>query len=327
MVPTLGNPLLGACIASLERQSFTDMEIVIVDNSGRNEARRLLHAATRARVVSVAENRGFGGAVNLGFQEYPAEFLATLNDDAEASPDWLQSLVSALEGDPEAGMAASLVALAGSGKVDSSGMLVARDGTSKQRGHGDPIENWLAPGQTLCPSGSAAIYRAEMLEQSGLFEEDFFLYCEDTDLGLRGRWAGWRCLYVPNARVEHHYSASAGAASSLKAWLVERNRLRLAVRCLPLAWLLGVPAASLVRYFWHAVSLVSGRGKAAEYARGGGRFFSLIWMVIRAHADLAVNWRTLWRQRRSIQRGPASPREIARILGQSVIGLREVARL
>lgn len=327
MVPTLGNPLLGACIASLERQSFSEMEIVIVDNSGRNEARRLLPPETRARIVGSAENRGFGGAVNLGFQECPAEYLATLNDDAEASPEWMQSLVAALESDPGAGMAASLVLLAGSGHVDSSGMLIARDGTSKQRGHGDPAERWGEPGETLCPSGSAAIYREAMLRETGLFEEDFFLYCEDTDLGLRGRWAGWRCLYVPEARVAHRYSASAGAASSLKAWLVERNRLRLAVRCLPLSWLLMAPAASLVRYFWHAGSMLSGRGKAAEYTRSGGGALSLVAMVIRAHIDLAANWRSLWSKRRTIQGGRVSSAEMAGILGQSLISLREVARL
>jgi GT2 family glycosyltransferase len=327
VVPTLGNPLLGACIASLERQTFKEMEIVIVDNSGRNEARRLLPPETRARIIGSPENRGFGGAVNLGFLEYPAEYLATLNDDAEASPKWMESLVNALDSDPAAGMAASLVALAGTGEVDSAGMLIARDGTSKQRGHGDAVECWREPGETLCPSGSAAIYREAMLQETGLFEEDFFLYCEDTDLGLRGRWAGWRCLYLPEARVEHRYSASAGAASSLKAWLVERNRLRLAVRCLPLAWLFFVPAASLIRYFWHAVSMLDGRGKAAEYARSGGGVFSLMAMVIRAHFDLALNWSGLWRERRRIQRVRVSSAEMGRILGRSLIGLREVARL
>ena len=75
------------------------------------------------------------------------------------------------------------------------------------------------------PSGSAALYRREMLEEIGLFDESFFLYCEDTDLGLRARWAGWECLYVPDAMVEHRYSHSAGKASALKAYYVERNRL------------------------------------------------------------------------------------------------------
>ena len=85
----------------------------------------------------------------------------------------------------------------------------------------------------LLPSGSAALYRRKMLDEIGLFDETFFLYCEDTDLGLRARWAGWECVYVPGAVVEHRYSHSAGRASPLKAYYVERNRLYTAIKNLP----------------------------------------------------------------------------------------------
>ncbi len=247
------------------------MEVVVVDNSGSGEARRMLPADTVARLIENPKNAGFGGAINQAYSAYPAEFLATLNDDAEASPQWLEHLVGALDSDPGAGMAASLVVLSESNSVDSAGMLVARDGSSKQRGHNDPIGSWASAGDALCPSGSAAIYRGKMLERTGLFEESFFLYCEDTDLGLRARWAGWRCPFVPAATVRHNYSASAGRASSLKAWLVERNRLRVAVRCLPGSWLALAPFASALRYFWHVISIFEGRGKAAEYIARRGR--------------------------------------------------------
>ena len=81
--------------------------------------------------------------------------------------------------------------------LDSAGMLIAADGSSKQRGHGEPPANIRAASDALFPSGSAALYRRKMLDEIGLFDERFFLYCEDTDLGLRARWAGWECAYVP----------------------------------------------------------------------------------------------------------------------------------
>lgn len=326
VVPTLGNPFLAACVASLDRQTFSSMQVVVVDNSGSSQARALLSPDARARIIENHANVGFGGAVNQGFRQCPAEFLATLNDDAEAAPDWLESLVAALDAEPRAGMAAPLVTLADSGRVDSAGMMIARDASSRQRGHNDPPDAWNQPGEALCPSGSAAVYRSAMLEQTGLFEESFFLYCEDTDLGLRGRWAGWNCVYVPQARVSHHYSASAGRASESKAWLVERNRLRLAVRCLPLSWLLAAPLATLLRYFWHAVSLFDGRGKAAEFTRGGGGFLSLLSIVVRAHWDLISNGTRLWRERREIQSGPLSSSGMAAVLHRFRVTLREVAR-
>jgi GT2 family glycosyltransferase len=326
VVPTLGNPLLTACVASLERQSFTGMEIVVVDNSGSGEVRRILPADTRARIIENRANAGFGGAINQAFSAYPAEFLATLNDDAEASPEWLNALMAVLDGDPGSGMAASRVLLAESDRVDSAGMLIARDGSSKQRGHNDAGDRWSQPGQALCPSGSAAIYRAAMLERTGLFDDSFFLYCEDTDLGLRGRWAGWRCPFVPTAVVRHNYSASAGRASSLKAWLVERNRLRVAVRCLPASWLVLTPFAALLRYFWHAISILEGRGKAAEYTRGEGGPLRLAAIVLRAHLDLFREFPRLWRERRAIQRSGNSS-AMASLLSSHLISLREVARL
>ena len=86
-------------------------------------------------------------------------------------------------------------------------MLIARDGSSKQRGHGEPPAKFAADSDTLFPSGSAALYRRKMLDEIGLFDERFFLYCEDTDLGLRARWAGWECVYVAGAVVEHRVFA------------------------------------------------------------------------------------------------------------------------
>ncbi len=87
--------------------------------------------------------------------------------------------------------------------------------------------------EALFPSGSAALYRRKMLEEIGGFDDEFFLYCEDTDLGLRALWAGWKCFYVADAIVEHRYSHSAGRASALKAYLVERNRLYVAIEEFP----------------------------------------------------------------------------------------------
>src|SRR5207237_8976989 len=103
-----------------------------------------------------------------------------------------------------------------------------------------------------------------MLDEIGLFDESFFLYCEDTDLGLRARWAAWECLYVPEAVVEHCYSHSAGKASALKAFYVERNRLFLAFKNFTPLWLLRMPFYACLRYFWHTVFVAQGAGAAAS---------------------------------------------------------------
>src|SRR5262249_32282410 len=162
------------------------------------------------RMIANDRNLGFGAAINQGFRASEAPYLATLNDDAVADSQWLEAIVAAAEAHPTTGMFASQVRLAGSPLLDSAAMLIAADGSSKQRGHAEPPERFDRATEALCPSGSAALYRREMLDQIGLFDESFFLYCEDTDLGLRARRAGWECVYVPGAIVEHRYSHSAG---------------------------------------------------------------------------------------------------------------------
>ncbi|HEX5430340.1 MAG TPA: glycosyltransferase family 2 protein, partial [Bryobacteraceae bacterium] len=266
-VPTLtaGGALAG-CLRSLESQTFADFEVVVIDNSGISLASQFVaDASPRARLIANPSNAGFGGAVNQAFRSSQAPYLATLNDDAAARPGWLEALVHEAEAHPRAGMFASQVRMADSGLLDSAGMLIAADGSSKQRGHGREPEAFAKSDAALLPSGSAALYRREMLEQIGIFDEDFFLYCEDTDLGLRARWAGWECRYVARAVVDHRYSHSSGRASPLKAYLVERNRIYTMLKNFPLRLLVRAPFASLARYFWHAIFLLRGQGKAAEF--------------------------------------------------------------
>jgi GT2 family glycosyltransferase len=281
-VPTLtAGEVLEACLRALETQTVDEFEVVVIDNSG-NGLVKVSHP--RVRVIANEHNVGFGAAVNQAFHASAAPYLATLNDDAVADPRWLGTLLADAEAHPRIGMFASEVRMAGTGKLDSAGMLIAADGSSKQRGHGGSPGRFLeAPPEALFPSGSAAMYRRAMLNEIGLFDEGFFVYCEDTDLGLRAQWAGWGCHYVQGAVVEHRYSYSAGRASPLKAYYVERNRLYTIIKNFPARMLLAAPLAAMVRYFWHVAALVAGRGTTAEYRQSGHSAARLPLLVMRAH--------------------------------------------
>ncbi len=328
VIPTLTADLrLRECVESLGRQTRHDFEVIIVDNSGKGLVERN-GTAPGARVIENQRNAGFGTAINQGVRASAAPYIATLNDDAVAHPRWLDALVRAMERRPDAGMCASQVRLFGEDRLDSAGMLVARDGSSKQRGHGRTPEDFPVPEETLFPSGAAALYRRAMLEDIGGFDDCFFLYCEDTDLGLRARWAGWTCLYVPDAIAEHHYSHSAGGASPLKAYYVERNRLWVLAKNFPAGMLLGAPFATLGRYAWHARYLLEGRGSAARFRAEGHFGPKMAWYVVRAHASLVANAPRLWRQRRQIRaRARIAPAVFRRLLSCHSIGVRRVAAL
>jgi GT2 family glycosyltransferase len=332
VIPTLSaDARLAECLASLQRQIRQDFEVLVVDNSGAGRAAHTLRAAgleSFAKVLENPHNVGFGAAINQAMAASASPYLATLNDDTVAGPEWLDEMLRALEPRPDAGMCAPQIRLFGEDRIDSAGMLVARDGSSKQRGHGRPPGAFPVAEEILFPSGCAALYRRAMLDDLGGFDEAFFLYCEDTDLGLRARWAGWKCLYAPRAVAEHHYSHSAGAASALKAYYVERNRLFVAVKNFPGWMLAAVPAAAAVRYFWHMWFLAGGRGSAARFRSSGQAGPRLLWYVLRAHLALVPRGGRLWRQRRQIRAGARiTPAVFRHLLRAHSIRLRRIAAL
>ncbi len=329
MIPTLAaDQKLYECLAALEKQSRRDFEVIVVDNGGQdNDA---LHFAKRtgATILKPGRNVGFGAAVNLGYGRSRARFLAILNDDAVAHPQWLAALLTAMEARTDVGMCASQVRMMGEDSLDSAGMLICGDGSSRQRGHGSGVGTFCQNEEVLLPSGSAAMYRRSMLEEIGLFDEDFFLYCEDTDLGLRARWAGWKCLYVADAVVDHHYSHSAGRASALKAYYVERNRLFVIAKNFPAGMLLLAPFVTIARYAWHLRWMLVRRGAAARFREDEGSALLLVWIAIRAHLACFSRCVTLWRKRRAIQRtARVSSTAFHELLAAHAISARHLAEL
>src|SRR6266853_2457772 len=132
-VPTLaGDSVLAECLRSLAAQSFQDFETVVVDNGGGTAQA----SGFRIRTILNQRNVGFGTAVNQVIRDSQSTYLAALNDDAVADRRWLETLVASADAHPSAGMFASQVRLGDSGMLDSAGMLIAADGSSKQRGHG-----------------------------------------------------------------------------------------------------------------------------------------------------------------------------------------------
>ncbi len=326
-IPTLeaGAPL-AACLRSLNRQIFREFEVIVINN-GPQACSAPAELFFPCRFLSPGENVGFGAAVNMVARNTAAPFIATLNDDTEPDPTWLDALVREISTNPRIGMCASRIRLFESGKLDSAGMLICLDGSSKQRGRGAPPSTFDSSEEVLLPSACAALYRRQMLEDVGFFDEDYFLYCEDTDLGLRGRWAGWGCRYAPGATLRHHYSLTAGTFSPLKARFVERNRMWVAVKNFPVALLAVAPLISILRYSWQFASLSTGRGAAAGYVRSGNSFGSALAILAGAHGETLRLLPSLLRKRAAIRRTrKISSLTFLKLLFRHRITARELAR-
>ncbi len=223
-----GRHLLERCLHSLKTQTYASFDIVVVDNGSSDGSVEWVEANyPAATIIRNDRNLGFAVALNQGIQASDAPYVVTLNNDTEVVPGWLETLIQAAESAPDVGMCASHILFDDRRHiVDSMGIKVDWSGTAWNQGHGHPEPgNREEPIPVWGASAAAALYRRAMLDDIGLFDEDFFAYYEDVDLAWRAQSAGWRCLYVPAAIVYHVHSATAGRNPRFKQYHISRNKL------------------------------------------------------------------------------------------------------
>ncbi len=239
-----GAALLPACLDALRAQYFRDFEVLVVDDHSHDNTVDLVRTRyPEVRLLRLRRNRRFVGAVNTGLHAARGALLALLNNDTAADPDWLGALVAALDRRPWAAFAASkLVLFATPDQLHSAGDYYGRDGVPGSRGV------WQADSgqydreeEVFGACAGAAIYRRTLLAAlSGgdpgaplppVFDPQLTMYCEDVDLNLRARLHGYRCVYVPTARVRHHLSASGGGVTA--SYYCGRNFLYLLAKAVP----------------------------------------------------------------------------------------------
>jgi len=322
-----GEEYLRDCLRSLEAQTFRSFEVIVVDNGSSDGSVSLIRENFPwVRVISLKENAGFSKGNNVGITEASSKHIATLNNDTIADRRWLEALYEAAEADGAVGMVASKILLGRDGRtIDSAGMLIYPDGMSRQRGRGETDNGQFdGIGEVLFPSACAALYRYEMLEEVGYFDEDFFTYCEDADLGLRARLAGWKAVLAPDAVVRHLYSRTGGGYSGFKAYHVERNRMWVLLKNFPLSHIVVFPMYTLWRYVIQIYGLLSGKGSVARFAEGSGKF-QLIAVVVRAYVDAFARFPKMLGKRREVWRlKRLSGRQYRRLLKRHSISAQEL---
>lgn len=223
-----GKRHLETCLPAVFAQTFPHFEVVLVDNASTDGSVELVKGRfPQVNLIVNESNLGFAAANNIAIRATSAPYVATLNNDTQVEAGWLSELMRVIASDPGLGMAASkILYMKPPHLIDSSGIGVSRAGLAWNRCNGtqdDPLE--VEPYEVFGPSAAAALYRRAMLDEVGLFDEAYFAYYEDTDLAWRARLMGWRCLYVPTARVYHAHSATSRYGSRFKRYLLSRNEL------------------------------------------------------------------------------------------------------
>jgi GT2 family glycosyltransferase len=284
-----GRAHLERCLDALAHQTMRSFEIVVVDNgSVDGSAEMVRDLYPHLRLLCQPTNLGFAEANNVGIEAGETPFVATLNNDTEPRPDWLEQLLAPALADEGVGMVASKMLFAHRpGVINSAGIALDRAGIAWDRLGGRLDGECGERQEVFGPCAGAALYRRCMLDEIGLFDRDFFAYLEDVDLAWRARLAGWSCVYAPEAVVTHVHSATGVEGSPFKSYQLGRNKLWTIAKNYPSPQLyLALPL--IVGYDLAAVlyGIVARRDLAALRGRLAGLF----------------GLPRQWRKRRAVQR-------------------------
>jgi GT2 family glycosyltransferase len=297
---------LPVCLDALRAQTYPHIEVILVDNGSTDGSQALVaEQYPEVQLLALDTNLGLTGANNAGFRQAKGKVLISLNNDTEADPDFVESLVIALLERPEAGMAAAKMMLFDQrDTIHSAGDGYGADGIPFNRGVWQQDSGQFdEPGWIFGGCGGAVAYRRALLDQVGMFDESFFMYCEDVDLNWRAQLAGWGCWYTPQAVVYHKLSATGGGP--IASYYTGRNTLWVIAKNLP---------GTLLRKHWRRVlgaqwqvsrdALRAWRGEAAR-ARLRGQIAGLL------------GWPKMLSQRKNIQANRQVPDEYVESLFSS----------
>lgn len=316
-----GEPFLERCLAALMDQTVKPYEIILVDNASSDGSLDIARRFPNVRLMALDKNTGFARGNNLAIEgvSEESEWIALINPDAFAEPCWLEALLVAAESNPGFDMFGSkLVNATDPTMLDGTGDAYHLSGLVWRMGHGSPVSiSTESEREVFSPCAAAALYRRSALREMGGFDEDYFCYVEDVDLGFRLRLAGYRCLSVPQSIVHHVGSGTTGGRhSDFAMYHGHRNLVWTFVKDMPgiLFWML-LPLhvmLNLASIIWFSL-------------HGQGR------VICRAKRDALLGLPKMWRKRQSIQKTRVAPigevwRQLDKLMITTKLGRKFIKR-
>lgn len=264
---------LSRAVSAVSKQDYPHRLIVVDNASTDGSIERIREDFPSIEIIRASSNMGFAAANNLAISRVRnVELIALLNPDAFPEPHWLRRLVSAAVSHPDyACFASRVVSDENPDLIDGAGDEYHVSGFAWRRGQGASASLYGSDGDIYIASATAVLYRREVLEEAGGFDERFFCYYEDVDLGLRLRLLGYRTRFVADAVVRHVGSGITGKRSAFVTYHTQRNRLWTFVKNIPAPWVLVLlpthllyQCAALVRYASQGQPLAAFSGTLAS---------------------------------------------------------------
>lgn len=281
--------LLAQCLESLLAQTVKPTTILLIDNASADSSPAIGESFPQVTVHRMQSNLGFAAANNYGIDQCSTKYVALLNPDAFPEPGWLEALLKAAESYPEVAAFGSRQICAENPEIlDGVGDVYHISGLAWRKGYGaTQAKHYLQQSEIFAPCAAAALYRREALILIGKFDEDYFCYMEDVDLGFRLRLAGYSALYIPEAVVKHVGSAFTGVRSAFSVYHGHRNMVWTFVKNVP-----GILLSILIPFHLLLNMLMI----VTLAFRGQGS------VVLAAKKDACYGMRKMWRKRSEIQR-------------------------
>ena len=255
--------LLPKSVGSLLKQS-EKCDIIVVDNASEDDSKKVIKAfGDKVIPLWNNKNKGFAGGINTGIRyalEKNYSYIALLNNDAVADKDWLKHLVATLKNDEGLGSVTCSLLSADGKKYDSTGDYYTSWGLPYPRGRGEKVHGQFDKDvYVTAVSGGASMFRANFFKDVGLFDEDFFAYYEDVDLGLRGQLRGWRSQFVPKAKVYHATGSTSSRVKGFTTYQTLKNLPWVIIKNVPLRLLFSIGLRFKLAYLGFIVSALKRR--------------------------------------------------------------------
>lgn len=283
---------LAHCLTALQKQTLSDFEVIVVDN-GSSDSSQILRLCAKFPALSMnierlEVNAGFAAGNNMGIRRASGLWLALLNDDAYPQPNWLEMLIQAAERNPSYTFFSSRqLQFSQAHLLDGAGDSLHITGLAWRRFYNRlAVSHGLTQAEVFSACPAAAMYSREQFLRMGGFDEDYFSYFEDVDLGFRLRLNGGKCLYVPEAVVQHVGSASTGKRSDFSVYYGYRNMIWTFFKNMPAPYLwLFLPLHMGAVLFFAAYLTLRGQGRA----------------ILKAIFDALLGMPSIWKKRKIIQ--------------------------
>ncbi|MDD3984718.1 MAG: glycosyltransferase family 2 protein [Methanobacterium sp.] len=236
-----GVNLLKECVNSIQKQNFIFYEVIIVDNASKdNSIEYIKDNYPEFRLILNKKNLGFAAAVNQGIKVSKAEYIILLNNDVVLEMDYISNLLNCIKMDENIfSVSSKMIQYYDPSKIDDAGDEYTLFGWTEKVGNNKAPETYNKEYEIFSACAGAAIYRKKVFNEIGLFDEQFFAYMEDVDIGYRSRIYGYKNLYCPNAVVYHRGSSTTGSKyNRFKIKLAARNNIYVPYKNMPLPQLI-----------------------------------------------------------------------------------------